>query len=100
MVASANRNGHPCYAHSRTPGPFDQGMGIGLPDHVTVHLDAGDDSGKTRDLLTELGCHSVSIKGPAPGRPPLGHGTNQLMVHPRLPQTPDLHRERRLRHQR
>jgi transposase len=43
---------------------FDEGMGVGLPEDITVHLDAGYDSGKTRDLLTELGCSGViSIKG-------------------------------------
>ena len=28
-------------------------MGIGLPDDITVHLDAGYDSAKTRDLLDD-----------------------------------------------
>lgn len=31
-------------------------FGFHLPEHITVHLDAGYDSAKTRDLLTELGC--------------------------------------------
>src|SRR3954453_9811548 len=35
-----------------------------LPDDITVHRDAGYDSGKTRDLLDEFGCHGViSTKG-------------------------------------
>lgn len=39
-------------------------MGFGLPQDITVHLDAGYDSGKTRDLLSEFGCTGVvSIKG-------------------------------------
>ena len=43
---------------------FDEGLGVGLPDRITVHLDAGYDSTKTRDLLEELGCDGViSIKG-------------------------------------
>ena len=43
---------------------FETRFGVGLPDHITVHLDAGYDSAKTRDLLTELGCHGViSTKG-------------------------------------
>lgn len=43
---------------------FDQGLGCGLPEDITVHLDAGYDSAKTRDLLDELGCDAViSIKG-------------------------------------
>ncbi len=43
---------------------FDEGLGCGLPEDITVHLDAGYDSAKTRDLLDELGCDAViSIKG-------------------------------------
>jgi len=43
---------------------FDEGLGFGLPEDITVHLDAGYDSAKTRNLLHELGCHGViSIKG-------------------------------------
>lgn len=39
-------------------------MGVGLPEQITVHLDAGYDNGKTRDLLAELGCTGmISIKG-------------------------------------
>jgi transposase len=49
-------------------GRFEQalgrGFGVGLPEQITVHLDAGYDSGKTRDLIDELGCHAViSAKG-------------------------------------
>jgi transposase len=40
------------------------GIGVGLPEQITVHLDAGYDSGKTRDLIAELGCQAViSPKG-------------------------------------
>ena len=40
------------------------GIGVGLPEQITVHLDAGYDSGKTRDLINELGCQAViSAKG-------------------------------------
>jgi transposase len=39
-------------------------FGFDLPEQITVHLDAGYDSAKTRDLLTELGCDAViSAKG-------------------------------------
>lgn len=31
-------------------------FGYQLPEQITVHLDAGYDSRKTRELLTELGC--------------------------------------------
>jgi len=43
---------------------FDEGLGCGLPEDITVHLDAGYDSAKTRDLLDELGGDAViNIKG-------------------------------------
>lgn len=43
---------------------FDEGLGFGLPTDITVHLDAGFDSTKTRDLLDEVGCDAViSQKG-------------------------------------
>lgn len=38
---------------------FETRFGVGLPDHITVHLDAGYDSAKTRDLLAEFGCHGL-----------------------------------------
>lgn len=45
-------------------GRFESRFGVGLPDQITVHLDAGYDSRKTRDLLTELDCRSrISQKG-------------------------------------
>jgi len=44
---------------SRFEQALGQGFGVGLPEQITVHLDAGYDSGKTRDLITELGCHAV-----------------------------------------
>ena len=43
---------------------FETCLGTGLPEQITVHLDAGYDSGKTRDLLEEIGCDAViSNKG-------------------------------------
>lgn len=43
---------------------FETLLGVGLPEQITVHLDAGYDSTKTRDLLDELGCTGViSTKG-------------------------------------
>lgn len=39
-------------------------LGYQLPEQITVHLDAGYGSRKTRDLLTELGCDwKISTKG-------------------------------------
>lgn len=39
-------------------------FGFHLPDRITGHLDAGYDSTKTRNLLTELGCDwDISTKG-------------------------------------
>lgn len=37
-------------------------FGVDLPEAITVHLDAGYDSHKTRDLLQELGCGWVISK--------------------------------------
>ena len=65
MAAPANRPDSPLLRPTLEKlSRFDQGLGCGLPDDITVHLDAGYDSTKTRDLLHELGCHAViSIKG-------------------------------------
>lgn len=43
-------------------GRFERRFGIGLPDQITVHLDAGYDSTVTRDLLDEFGCQGVISK--------------------------------------
>lgn len=65
VVAPANRNDSPLLRPTLEHlGRFDQGMGVGLPQRITVHLDAGYDSTKTRDLLAEFGCAPViSQKG-------------------------------------
>jgi transposase len=65
VAAPANRPDSPLLRPTLEKlGRFDQGLGCGLPDDITVHLDAGYDSAKTRDLLDELGCDAViSIKG-------------------------------------
>ncbi|GAA4402528.1 IS5-like element ISCgl6 family transposase [Fodinibacter luteus] len=65
VIAPANRNDSPLLRPTLEKlARFDQGLGVGLPDQITVHLDAGYDSAKTRDLLHELGCHGViSVKG-------------------------------------
>ena len=65
VVAAANRHDSPLLRPTlETLGRF----GFRLPDTITVHLDAGYDSRKTRDLLAELGCSAeVATKGkPAP----------------------------------
>jgi transposase len=41
---------------------FEHWFGNGLPEEITVHLDAGYDSNKTRELLDELGCQGVISK--------------------------------------
>ena len=41
-------------------------FGFHLPPQITVHLDAGYDSAKTRTLLTELGCEWVISTGGEP----------------------------------
>lgn len=65
VVAPANRHDSPLLRPTlETLGRFESRFGVGLPDRITVHLDAGYDSGKTRDLLAELGCRAViSDKG-------------------------------------
>lgn len=65
VVAGAHRNDSPLLRPTLEKlARFDQGLGIGLPDDITVHLDAGYDSAKTRALLDELGCEStISKKG-------------------------------------
>ncbi|MFT3874189.1 MAG: IS5 family transposase [Nocardioides sp.] len=65
VVAGAHRNDSPLLRPTlERLARFDEGLGVGLPEDITVHLDAGYDSGKTRELLEELGCHGViSAKG-------------------------------------
>ena len=65
VAAGAHRNDSPLLRPTlERSARFDQGMGVGLPEEITVHLDAGYDSHITRDLLAELGCRGViSIKG-------------------------------------
>lgn len=65
VAAPANRPDSPLLRPTLEKlGRFDEGLGCGLPENITVHLDAGYDSTKTRDLLDELGCRAViSIKG-------------------------------------
>jgi len=65
-----------------------------LPERITVHLDAGYDSSKTRDLLDVLGCdYVISKKGePLQAGNPMGRRENELLAYTRVPETPDLHR--------
>jgi hypothetical protein len=61
VVAPANRPDSPLlHPTLETLGRF----GFNLPGRITVQLDAGYDSGKTRDLLAMLGCDAqISAKG-------------------------------------
>ena len=65
VTAPANRHDSPLLRPTlERLGRFEHRFGVGLPEHITVHLDAGYDNGKTRSLLDELGCHAViSTKG-------------------------------------
>ena len=56
VVAAANCNDSPLL--SPTLEKLAR-FGFDLPSRITVHLDAGYDSGKTRDLLDKLGCDWV-----------------------------------------
>jgi len=65
VAAPANRHDSPFLRPTLEKlARFETLIGVGLPDQITVHLDAGYDSAKTRDLLDELGCTGViSTKG-------------------------------------
>lgn len=59
VAAPANRPDSPLLRPTlETLGRF----GLDLPQAITVHLDAGYDSAKTRELLDELGCDTVISK--------------------------------------
>lgn len=61
VAAPANRNDSPLLRPTLEKLAR---FGFHLPDQITVHLDAGYDSTKTRELLTELGCDwQISTKG-------------------------------------
>ncbi len=65
VVAQANRNDSPLLAP--TLACLSQ-FGFDPPERITVHLDAGYDSRKTRQLLEVLGCDGqISTKG-TPGQ--------------------------------
>ena len=65
VIAPANRHDSPCLRPTlELLSRFEICFGLGLPDDITVHLDAGYDSAVTRSLLDELGCDGViSVKG-------------------------------------
>jgi hypothetical protein len=65
VTAAANQHDSPLLRPTlETLGRFERHFGVGLPEKITVHLDAGYDSRKTRDLIDELGCQAViSTKG-------------------------------------
>lgn len=62
------------------------GCGAGPPEQITVHLDAGYDSMKTRELLAELGCDGGDQcqGGPVAGGRSLGRREDQLLAHQRF----------------
>lgn len=61
VIAGANRHDSPLL---RPTLERLSRFGYLLPEQIKVHLDAGYDSQKTRDLLTELGCDwEISTKG-------------------------------------
>ena len=65
VLAGANRNDSPLLRPTLEHlGRLEHRFGIGLPESMTVHLDAGYDSKITRDLLDELGMHAnITPKG-------------------------------------
>lgn len=61
VIAGANRHDSPLLAPTLEKLSR---FGFDLPEQVTVHLDAGYDSRKTRELLDTLGCdYEISTKG-------------------------------------
>lgn len=63
QVALANRHDSPLLAPTlECLGWF----GFDLPEHITVHLDAGYDSRRTRELLEVLGCQARISPGTNP----------------------------------
>ncbi|AMM20254.1 transposase [Frondihabitans sp. PAMC 28766] len=63
VIAGANCHDSPLLAATLEKlGRF----GFDLPERITVHLDAGYDSGKTRELLDTLGCDWVISKKGTP----------------------------------
>ncbi|MFT4229222.1 MAG: transposase, partial [Microbacterium sp.] len=63
VIAGANCHDSPLLAPTMEKlGRF----GFDLPEQITVHLDAGYDSGKTRDLLDTLGCDYMISKKSTP----------------------------------
>jgi len=65
VVAPANTNDSPLLRPTMEQlARFDHGLGAGLPAQIRVHLDAGYDNSKTRELLAEYGCQGIiSEKG-------------------------------------
>lgn len=63
VIAPANRHDSPFLRPTLEKlGRFETRFGVGLPEKITVHLDAGYDSAVTRELLEELGCTGVISK--------------------------------------
>lgn len=63
VVTGANRGDSPFLRPTLEKlARFDHGLGAGLPERITVHLDAGYDNKPTRALLDELGCRGVISK--------------------------------------
>ena len=79
VLAGANRHDSPLLAPT-----LDRLADLGpLPEHITVHLDAGYDSAKTREPSPTAGCHGEIAKGREgthPGQPALGRRTHQRLA--------------------
>ena len=65
VVTGANRGDSPLLRPTLEKlARFDHGLGAGLPEQITVHLDAGYDNKPARAVLEEFGCRGViSTKG-------------------------------------
>lgn len=68
--APANRNDSPFLRPTLEKlGRFETCLGVGLPERITEHLDAGYDNAASRALLAELGCHAVISRKGFPCKP-------------------------------
>lgn len=82
ILAGANRHDSPLLESA-----LDLLKDLGsLPDDITVHLDAGCDSGKTHATLDERGLHGqIAHKGDKPRSRPTGGGTSNALTPGRTP---------------
>ncbi len=91
VTAPANRHDSPLLRPTLEQlARFETRFGLGLPDRMTVHLDAGYDSAKTRDLARLPRGHQQEGV-PVAGWGPMGGRADQLVAQPRVREAGHLH---------